>query len=159
MRKRLPHPNARIETLAPVRPRVRDGSGPRVGVATATSFRSDKLAPAAVPNPIRSRNLLRESSLLMVFSADELWPLGTRRSHEFSSTRRSSRWPAQDIRILQEPDAACLFRHVPLRSTVRWIQVMPSKVRSRYGGFMRLTEKKERGSPAPLQRETNLEIK
>jgi len=36
---------------------------------------------------------------------------------------------------------------------------MPSKVRSRYGGFMRLTEKKERGSPAPLQREKNLEIK
>jgi len=36
---------------------------------------------------------------------------------------------------------------------------MPSKVRSRHGGFMRLTEKKERGSPAPLQREKNLEIK
>src|SRR2546426_12641735 len=31
MRKRLPHPNARIETLAPVRPRVRERSGSTKG--------------------------------------------------------------------------------------------------------------------------------
>src|ERR1700730_10131321 len=79
MRKRLPHPNARIETLAPVRPRVRDGSGSTLlGVAAATSFRSDKLAPAAVPKPIRSRNFLRESSLLMVFSSMNSNRIGTR---------------------------------------------------------------------------------
>src|SRR6185503_15361303 len=69
IRKRLPHPNARIETVAPVRPRVREGSGlATAGRAAATSLSSDKLAPAAVPKPIRSRNFLRERSLLMVVS-------------------------------------------------------------------------------------------
>src|SRR6185436_975368 len=69
IRKRLPHPNARIETVAPVRPSVREGSGPApAGRAAATSLSSDKLAPAAVPKPTRSRNFLRERSLLMVVS-------------------------------------------------------------------------------------------
>src|SRR4030095_12669392 len=78
MRKRLPHPNARIETLAPVRPRVRDGSGSTIlGVAAAASFRSDKLAPAAVPKPIRSRKFLRESSLLMDLSSTNPNRIGT----------------------------------------------------------------------------------
>src|ERR1700688_2200312 len=66
MRKRLPQPKARIETFAPVRPRVREGIASALGRAAATSFRSKRLVPAAVPNPRFSRNCRREISLLMV---------------------------------------------------------------------------------------------
>src|SRR5947208_2832883 len=65
IRKRLPHPNARIETFAPVRPKVRDGSAPFAESAPAISFSSKRLVPAAAPRPTFSRNSRREISLLM----------------------------------------------------------------------------------------------
>ena len=68
MRKRLPHPKARIETLEPVRPRVRVGSGFAGTSPCATSFSNHAPAPVAAPSPIFSRNFLRERSLPMGFS-------------------------------------------------------------------------------------------
>src|SRR5256885_12800418 len=65
MRKRLPQPNARMETFALVRPSVRVGSGEDTGGAAAErSGRRDRVRPAVV-TPIRSRNFLRERSSVM----------------------------------------------------------------------------------------------
>src|SRR4029077_9885697 len=76
IRKRLPHPNARMETFAPVRPRVRVGSGVvPAGWASAKSLRSERLTPAAVPNPTRSRNFLRERSFCMLDSSMIFLPI------------------------------------------------------------------------------------
>src|SRR2546423_9719700 len=61
MRKRLPQPNARMETFALVRPSVRVGSGDTGGAAAERSGRRDRVRPAVV-TPIRSRNFLRERS-------------------------------------------------------------------------------------------------
>src|SRR6185437_5363899 len=70
MRNRLPQPKARIETFAPVRPKVRLGIASAVGVATAPSVRSNSVVPAAAPTPILSRNWRREISLAMDPPAD-----------------------------------------------------------------------------------------
>src|ERR1700675_1689325 len=66
MRKRLPQPKARIETFAPVRPKVRKGIGSVPGRGLAMSFSNKRLVLAAAPNPTFSKNCLREISLLMV---------------------------------------------------------------------------------------------
>src|SRR5512144_1056956 len=70
MRKRLPQPKAKIDTLAPVRPSVRVGKAAAGGSACATSFSNQAPAPVAAPNPTFSRNFLRERSLLMGSSSE-----------------------------------------------------------------------------------------
>src|SRR5207302_1743334 len=66
IRKRLPQPNARIETFAPVRPKVRVGRALFSDCALPISFSSKRLVPAAAPSPTFSRNSRREISLLMM---------------------------------------------------------------------------------------------
>src|SRR3954470_7255236 len=66
IRKRLPQPKARIETFAPVRPNVRDGSIALAPSARACSFVNSSPAPAAAPTPQFSRNFLREMFSLIV---------------------------------------------------------------------------------------------
>src|SRR6516162_2839157 len=63
IRKRLPHPKARMETLAPVRPSVRWGR-PREALSAATLFRMGSVAAAEL-RPSRSRKPRRERFLLM----------------------------------------------------------------------------------------------
>src|SRR2546430_9541334 len=64
MRKRLPQPKARIETFAPVRPRVREGIGSVVGRALAASLSSKRLVPAAVRSEEHTSELQSQSNLV-----------------------------------------------------------------------------------------------
>src|SRR2546429_232881 len=68
IRKRLPQPKARMETLALVRPSVRVGSDKAPGgCASARSGKRDK-PTLAVVTPRLSRNFLRDRSRVMATS-------------------------------------------------------------------------------------------
>src|SRR5215831_1019847 len=64
MRKRLPQPKARIETLALVRPSVRLGRGATGGRPFVTSGKSERPTPALV-TPRHSKNFRRDGARSM----------------------------------------------------------------------------------------------
>src|SRR5271157_3522520 len=70
IKKRLPQPKARMETLAPVRPSMRCGNPP--SVAKAKFLSQGRLTLAAPPPARLPRNLRREKSLLMATPRKDL---------------------------------------------------------------------------------------
>src|SRR4051812_22903742 len=72
MRKRLPQPMARMETDAPVRPRVRWGMGVAAAAAPAEAERAGSAAAAPAARPLFSRNSRRVTFSRFVIACSDL---------------------------------------------------------------------------------------
>src|SRR5215831_4490798 len=95
IRKRLPQPKARMETLAPVRPRVRWGR-PDEALPAATLLRMGSVT-AAEPKPSRSRKPRRERSRLISASSQIPVALGFSPAVSVHRLHRFPRFREQEL--------------------------------------------------------------